>query len=146
MIELALEWALKAHKGQKDKGGKPYITHPLRLMAGMPDDTTRAVALLHDVLEDSNITAANLETAGFPTAVVSAVVCLTRGDNETYEAFIDRIALNPIARQVKMADIEDNLNILRLPALTDTDLKRAQKYHRAWQRLATCAPQEAHVS
>lgn len=104
------------------------------------------VALLHDVLEDSNITAANLETAGFPSDVVTAVVCLTRNDNETHEAFIDRVALNSIARQVKMVDIEDNLNLLRLPALTDTDLKRARKYHRVWQRLAARSTQEVRVA
>ena len=76
-----------------------------------------------------------MREAGFPELVVSTVEVLSRRQGETYEAFIDRIRTNPLARKVKLLDIEDNLNLLRLSAVTDKDLKRVAKYHRAWKRL-----------
>ncbi|WP_238396940.1 GTP pyrophosphokinase [Pseudomonas putida] len=135
LIDMGLEWALKAYRGKVDKGGKPYILHPLRLMARLDDPISQLVALLHDVIEDSPITGDELREAGFPESVVSTVEVLTRRQGETYEAFIDRIRTNPLARKVKLLDIEDNLNLLRLSAVTDKDLKRVAKYHRAWKRL-----------
>lgn len=135
LIELGLEWALKAYSGKSDKGGKPYILHPLRLMARFDDPISQLVALLHDVIEDSPITGDELRAAGFPEAVVATVEVLSRRTGETYEAFIDRIRVNPLARKVKLLDIEDNLNLLRLSEVSDKDLKRAAKYHRAWKRL-----------
>lgn len=135
LIELGLEWALKAYGGKIDKGGKPYILHPLRLMARLDDPTSQLVALLHDVIEDSPITADELREAGFPESVVAAVVVLTRRKGESYEAFIDRVRVSPLARKVKLLDIEDNLNLLRLSAVSDKDLQRVAKYHRAWKRL-----------
>ncbi|HDS1721667.1 TPA: GTP pyrophosphokinase [Pseudomonas putida] len=132
---MGLEWALKAYSGKVDKGGKPYILHPLRLMSRLDDPISQLVALLHDVIEDSPITGDELRAAGFPESVVGTVEVLTRRSGETYEAFIDRIRTNPLARKVKLLDIEDNLNLLRLSAVTDKDLKRVAKYHRAWKRL-----------
>jgi len=135
LIEVALQRALQAYGGKLDKGGKPYILHPLRLMARLNDPVGQCVALLHDVIEDSDTTADDLRADGFPESVVSAVEVLTRRRGESYEAFIDRIRVHPLARKVKLLDIEDNLNLLRLSAVTETDLKRAAKYHRAWMRL-----------
>ncbi|MDD2139743.1 GTP pyrophosphokinase [Pseudomonas putida] len=135
LIDMGLEWALKAYSGKVDKGGKPYILHPLRLMSRLDDPISQLVALLHDVIEDSPITGDELRAAGFPESVVGTVEVLTRRSGETYEAFIDRIRTNPLARKVKLLDIEDNLNLLRLSAVTDKDLKRVAKYHRAWKRL-----------
>lgn len=135
LIDLGLQWALKAYEGKTDKGGKPYILHPLRLMARLDDQVSQVVALLHDVIEDSDITGADLRDGGFPEPVVATVEVLTRRKGESYEDFIDRVRRHPLARKVKLLDIEDNMNLLRLSAVTEQDLKRVAKYHRAWKRL-----------
>lgn len=136
LIERSLEIALKAHAGKQDRAGAPYILHPLRLMAQMKTDAARAAALLHDVIEDSPMTAADLLAAGIPVPVVDAVVALSRTEGESYAEFIDRVMANRLAVTVKMADIADNLDLLRLNALTDGDHARIARYHRAWKRLA----------
>lgn len=135
LIEKALRRALIAYGGKVDKGGSPYILHPLRLMARLDDTVGQCVALLHDVIEDSDTTAEDLLAEGFPDAVVTAVVVLTKHKRESYEAFIDRIRVHPLARKIKLLDIEDNLNLLRLNAVSEKDLERVAKYHRAWKRL-----------
>lgn len=135
LIELALHRALKAYGGKVDKAGKPYILHPLRLAARLDDPISQSAALLHDVIEDSDTTEDDLREDGFPESVISAVVALTRRNGETYEAFIDRVRIHPLARKIKLLDIEDNMNLLRLNAVTEKDLQRIAKYHRAWKRL-----------
>ena len=135
LIELALHRALKAYGGKVDKAGKPYILHPLRLAARLDDQISQSVALLHDVIEDSDTTEDYLREDGFPESVISAVVALTRRKGESYEAFIDRVRVHPLARKIKLLDIEDNMNLLRLNAVTEKDLQRIAKYHRAWKRL-----------
>lgn len=135
LIELALHRALKAYGGKVDKAGKPYILHPLRLVARLDDPIAQCVALLHDVIEDSPTTADDLRNDGFPESVVSAVVVLTRRKGESYEAFIDRVRIHPLARKIKLLDIEDNMNLLRLNAVSEKDLQRVAKYHRAWKHL-----------
>ncbi|NBC46689.1 MAG: HD domain-containing protein [Gammaproteobacteria bacterium] len=135
LIETALQIALSAHRGQQDKAGRPYILHPLRVMAAMQTDAERAVALLHDVIEDGDWDRAGLIEAGIPAAVADAVETLSRRDGEEYPAFIERVCANPLAARVKRADVEDNLQVLRLPALSKADLARVAKYHRAWQQL-----------
>ena len=138
LIEISLDIALKAYTGKTDKAGAPYVLHPLRLMAKMKTDRARAAALLHDVIEDADLTADDLLAAGIPKDVVDAVVALSRRDGETYDAFIERVARDRLAVEVKRADIADNLDVLRLTTLTDKDLARISRYHRAWQRLTTC--------
>lgn len=135
LIELALQRALKAYAGQVDKAGQPYILHPLRLMMKFNDPLAQAVALLHDVIEDSDATADDLRADGITEEVITAVELLTRLPSQTYEDFIEVICTNSLAITVKKADIEDNLNVLRLPALSEHDLQRVNKYHRAWHRL-----------
>ncbi len=135
LIELALHRALKAYGGKVDKAGKPYILHPLRLAARLEDQISQSVALLHDVIEDSDATEDDLRDDGFPESVISAVVALTRRKGESYETFIDRVRVHPLARKIKLLDIEDNMNLLRLNAVTEEDLQRIAKYHRAWKRL-----------
>ena len=135
LTEKCLEIALRAYAGKKDKAGEVYILHPLRLMLKMTTPEERAVALLHDVIEDSDITADQLVHAGIPKQVVEAVLCLTRQSDETYDDFIDRAKQNPLARKVKLADIEDNINLLRLKAVDQKDLERVAKYHGAWMTL-----------
>ena len=135
LIDTALAIALRAHTGVVDKAGQPYILHPIRLMLKMNLDEEKATALLHDVIEDSNITADDLLAEGIPETVITAVLALTRQEGETYKAFVLRAKQNPIARKVKIADIEDNLNVLRIKQLTEKDLSRIAKYHKAWQSL-----------
>lgn len=135
LIEKSLAIALRAYAGNKDKAGETYILHPLRLMHRMASDEEMAVALLHDVLEDSHITAQGLLDEGIPTRVVATVEDLTKQNGENYDDFIARVAENELALKIKLADIEDNLNVLRLKSLTEKDFKRVVKYHRAWNRL-----------
>ncbi len=135
-LEKAIQIAVNAHQGQKDKAGVPYILHPLRLMLNMASDSARIVAVLHDVLEDTSVTADQLRAAGFSDEVIAAIECLTRGEGESYEDFIQRAKDSPLARRVKLADIEDNMNIRRIRHITDQDLHRLERYHRAWQALS----------
>lgn len=128
---------LKSHCGKTDKSDQPYILHPLRLMLKFEDKNLQIVALLHDVVEDSNYMLQNLEELGFSKEIVEAIDCLTKRPHESYEDFIDRIATNAFARLVKIEDIKDNLNLKRLDSLNRIDLERIEKYHRAIKRLST---------
>jgi hypothetical protein len=135
LLEKAIGLALMAHSGQTDKAGAPYILHPLRLMLAAQGREQQITALLHDVLEDSDISADDLRDAGIPAAVVSALEALTRQLDESYEDFVERLGENPLARAVKLLDLQDNLNVQRLPALKKDDLMRLGRYHRALQYL-----------
>jgi len=135
LIEQAIQIAVEAHLGQRDKVGQPYILHPLRMMLRMETDWERIVAILHDVVEDTPITLADLRRAGFPKAVLAPVDCLTKREGESYAQFIQRAKANPIARRVKMADLEDNMDLRRLPRVTAADHKRLEKYRRALAEL-----------
>jgi len=135
IIEKSLEIALRAYSGKKDKAGKTYILHPLRLMAKTEREEEMSVALLHDVIEDSDISAEDLLAEGIPQNIVTAVQALTKKDDESYELFIARVLENKLAAKVKKLDIEDNINILRLNFISNKDLERIAKYHKAWQVL-----------
>jgi len=134
-IEIALEIALSAHSGQVDKGGKPYILHPLRLMLQLEDEIDMISALLHDVLEDSHYTPDKLEELGIPEKAIEVISYLTRKKNETYEKFIKRAGSDRRAKQIKKLDIEDNMNISRIDNITQKDLDRLNKYHAALKYL-----------
>lgn len=135
-LEEAIALAVRAHQRQKDKAGAPYILHPLRLMLRMDSEPAMMVAVLHDVVEDSPITLENLRELGFPETVVTAVDSLTRRPEESYEAFIDRVKLNPLARRVKLADLEDNMDLRRLQHVTDRDQQRWERYAKASKLIA----------
>ena len=135
IIEKSLEIALKAYSGQLDKAGKPYILHPLRIMSKMDCEYEMSVALLHDVIEDSDYSCEDLIAEGIPFEVVEAVQFLTKIDGEPYDQFIDRVIGNVLAVKVKLADIEDNINLLRLDLIGEKDLERVTKYHKAWKKL-----------
>lgn len=134
-LEKAIAIAVEAHKGQLDKAGKPLILHPLRVMFRMEDEVNMMAAVLHDAAEDGYLTLEELRQAGFAEAIIEAIDCLTRRDNESYDNFIGRISQNRLARTVKCADLEDNMNVLRLKQLSEDDIKRLQKYHQAWNKL-----------
>jgi (p)ppGpp synthase/HD superfamily hydrolase len=135
-IEAAITLACKAHQGQIDKGGSPYILHPLRLMLRMSRAAELMAAVMHDVVEDGDVSLQDLRSLSFPESVVSAVDCLTRRKGEDYEGFLKRLAVNPLARRVKMEDLKDNMNLTRLSDVTDKDLKRQEKHKKALQILA----------
>jgi|SRR5262252_9769733 (p)ppGpp synthase/HD superfamily hydrolase len=137
LLEKALEIAVKAHRGQKDRYGAPYILHPLRVMNRVETLREKMVAILHDVVEDTKWTFADLQREGFPKEVIAAVDCLTKRDKEPYDSLISRAASNPVARKVKLADLQDNMDASRLNNFTAEDAKRFTKYISAWQRLAS---------
>lgn len=135
-LEKAVQIASKAHEGQKDKAGKPYILHPLRVMLAMEDETEMTVAVLHDVVEDTPWTIEQLRDEDFPENVIQAIDCLTQRDGESYDAFIERVRNHPVAAKVKIADLEDNMDADRLDDLCDEDLSRIEKYKKARARLS----------
>lgn len=135
LLELSLRLALEAHAGQRDRADRPYLLHPLRVMHGVEGDLAQAAALLHDVVEDSPTSLDDLRRAGVPDAVVTAVEALTKREGEAYEAYLDRVAADPVARAVKRADIGDNLRLQRLPRVEEGDLARLNRYLEALARL-----------
>ena len=136
-LEKAIGLAVTAHKGQKDKAGGPYILHPLRVMFRMDSVIGMIAAVLHDVVEDTKVTLEDLRHEGFSEEVVSTVACLTRKSDESYDAFIDRIKDKPMARKIKLADLEDNMDIRRVTEVGKKDLERLERYHRAWMALSS---------
>lgn len=129
-LERALLIAALAHSGQKDKAEQPYILHPLRMMLKLDTDEERIVALLHDVLEDTAIGLDELQEAGFSESVLEAVQILTRQPDESRMQAAMRAAQNPLALKVKLADNADNLDVKRLPVLTDADNERLREYRK----------------
>jgi (p)ppGpp synthase/HD superfamily hydrolase len=136
MLDKAIQCAVKAHAGQKDKAGTPYILHPLRIMMKMENQDGMIAAVLHDVVEDSSMTLADLRAEGFSEEVIAAVDHLTRREGEAYEIFINRLRHNPLAVKVKLADLEDNMDIRRIENVTERDIERIQKYQAAWEKLS----------
>jgi len=134
-IEMAIQIAIDAHKGQVDKAGEPYILHPLRVMMNVSGEAEKIVAVLHDVIEDSAVTLADLERSGFSKEVCAAVGALTKAEQEDYDAYLQRVRQNPIAHRVKLADLTDNMDLQRLPELSPDSYKRMSKYHHAWTYL-----------
>jgi (p)ppGpp synthase/HD superfamily hydrolase len=135
-LEEAIRIALEAHRGQKDRAGAPYVLHPLRVMLRVRTDAERMAAVLHDVVEDTAWTLDDLRARGFPDEVLEAVDRLTRRPGEAYDALVERAAAHPVARRVKLADLEDNLDLRRLEAVSPGDLDRVGRYLRAWRRLS----------
>jgi (p)ppGpp synthase/HD superfamily hydrolase len=136
-LERAIEISVEAHKGVLDKGGNPYVLHPLRMMFAVSNEEEKIVAVLHDVVEDSfGWDFGRLEKEDFSAAVIDALRSVTKiTEDEDYDAFIERAMSNPIGRQVKIADIRDNLDVTRIGELTEKDMKRLNKYKKALARL-----------
>ena len=133
LYDKALQIAVRAHKGQKDKAGHDYILHPIRVSERCDNPRAKIVALLHDTIEDTDVTADYLREEGFTEEIVEAVLAVTRREGEEYDDYVRRAAQNELGRMVKRADLEDNMDIRRLPELTDRDVERLRKYLRAWQ-------------
>jgi (p)ppGpp synthase/HD superfamily hydrolase len=127
-LEKAIEIAARAHTGQVDKAGSPYILHPLRLMLAVRHPHERMAAVLHDVVEDTSVTLDDLRAAGFPTDVLEAVDALTKRKGESRLDAAKRAVRNPIARVVKLADVADNMDLTRLSNPSESDFARLKEY------------------
>lgn len=135
-LTRAIEIATEAHKGQFDKAGNEYIGHPLRVMEMGKTEEEKIVGVLHDVVEDTDWTFEKLEAEGFAPEIIAALKCVTKlSENENYDAFIERVRKNPLATAVKINDLTDNMDIRRLPYLSDKDVKRLKKYLKAYKKL-----------
>lgn len=135
MLNKAIEIAARAHAGQVDKAGAPYILHPLRVMLTREIELERICAVLHDVIEDTDVTLDALRKEGFPEDAIAVLDCLTRRAAEDYDAFIDRILKNETACRVKLADLHDNMDLTRIQNPTETDKERLKKYEKASERI-----------
>lgn len=135
-LQRAIEIATQAHQGQFDKSGKDYIGHPLRVMEMGSTEEEKIAGVLHDVVEDSDWTFEALEAEGFSQEIIEALKCVTKlSENENYDDFIERVKKNPLAVAVKINDLTDNMDIRRLPYLSDKDIKRLKKYLKAYKKL-----------
>jgi len=131
MTKLALKLCFEAHKTQTDKSGMPYVFHPFHLAEQMHDEDTTVVALLHDVIEDTDYTLDDLRELGFEDRVISAIALMTHDDAVPYMEYVAQIKKNPIARAVKLADLRHNSDMTRLDTVSPWDEKRAEKYAEA---------------
>lgn len=136
LTKKAMKIAFEAHKDQLDKNGIPYIYHPVHLAEQMTDEATICVALLHDAVEDTDITFEELENAGFTKEIMGAIRCMTHDKAVPYMDYIQEIKKNPIAKCVKLADLRHNSDLTRLDVVDEKAKKRGEKYKRAIQLLA----------
>ena len=135
MTKIALKLCFEAHKDQIDKSGMPYVFHPFHLAEQMADENTTIVALLHDVIEDTEYTLDDLRKFGFAEDVLSAISLMTHADDVTYMEYVAKIKTNPIAKAVKLADLKHNSDLSRLDRITQKDEERAKKYKQAIELL-----------
>ena len=134
-LENAITLAAQQHTGQLDKGGQPYILHPLRVMLQLQQPDQQIVAVLHDILEDTHTTAQDLQNLGFQTHIIQAIQALTKLPHETRVQAAMRTAQNPLACAVKIADVQDNMNLTRIPNPTARDLARLEEYRQVLEIL-----------
>lgn len=135
MLEKAIAIAVEAHRGQIDKAGKPYILHPMRVMLAGTSENEMICGILHDVVEDTPVSIEMLTAEGFSDTVLDALQLLTHDRSVPYEEYIQLITGNPLAIQVKLYDLHDNLNRERLGILTLEDEYRMQKYKKSQEYL-----------
>ena len=134
-FQIALELVVEKHKNQTDKAGNPYILHPLHVMENVNSKEGKIVAILHDIIEDTDITEDYLLKIGLSKRIVDAVVALTRSEDMDYQEYIKNLSSNPLAKEVKLADLEHNMDLKRLPTLEEKDLERNRKYQIAYHYL-----------
>lgn len=140
-LERAIAIAVAAHAGQTDKAGMPYILHPLRVMFSLDTTEARIVGVLHDVVEDCPDWSLNrLLGEGFSPTVLAALEAVTKRESEhgdeNYMAFVARAGADPVGRQVKIADLRDNMDLTRITELSDKDVARLKRYRAAYDFLA----------
>ena len=137
LLEVAIKIAVDAHSGQLDKAGQPYVLHPMKVMFALSNEKDRIVGVLHDVIEDTNVTYDYLIANGFEgeTEILDALKSVTKKEDETYDEFIERAAANPIGKRVKLADLQDNMDLSRISNPTEKDYERIKRYEKAKERL-----------
>jgi (p)ppGpp synthase/HD superfamily hydrolase len=129
-FELAYKIALDAHEGQVDKSGEPYICHPYRVMNNFVEEDKKIVSILHDTVEDTNVTLDFLKENGFSDEIIDAIDAISKRKNENRKSYIQRVSENKIATSVKLFDLMDNMNVSRIKRkLEDKDIERLKKYH-----------------
>ena len=131
LLDKAAQICVSKHAGQRDKMGCAYFLHPMRVAMRCRTDEEKMVALLHDTIEDTDVTPEYLLARGFPQSVVDGILSVTKREGETYEKFVARAKQNPIGRIVKLHDLEDNLDVLRLNQVTPDMAARFTKYFAA---------------
>jgi hypothetical protein len=144
MLGKAIVIAVKAHEGVMSQDGTPFVLHPMRLMMAALGTEDKIVAILHDTVEDTDVTLDSLKEEGFSGEVLAALDCVSRRQGEGYEDFIMRIRPNEMARRVKLLDLRDNIDLTRLTKVGRYELDRAGKYHRAIQYLEAPSVAEPH--
>lgn len=138
---MATKIASEAFGGKTDRAGKPYIDHLERVASKVPTWGAKCVAWLHDLLEDTDWTIEDLRNhlyggqPAFSNEILEAIEAITHKEGQSYEDYIEQVAQNPLATMVKLEDLRDNMDITRLPRLTDRDIERLKKYHKAYLRL-----------
>ncbi|HCO66163.1 MAG TPA: GTP pyrophosphokinase [Dysgonomonas sp.] len=135
ILEKAVQIAVNAHFGQKDKSGSPYILHPLRVMHAVDTTDAKITAILHDVVEDTPVTFDDLIEAGIPKHLVITLRLLTHTDNLSYEDYIMRLSENPLAVKVKLADLKDNMDLSRMKEVSEDNIELFQKYVSSYRYL-----------
>ena len=129
--EKAYKIAKKAHLGQVDKAGEAYIKHPEKVASFVKTDEEKAVAYLHDIIEDTELTLEDLSEYGFSKEVIEAVNIITKKRGEDYQSYLNSVKKNKLARAVKLADLRHNSDLTRLAKVTEKDIKRKEKYQKA---------------
>ena len=135
LLQRAIAIAAKAHEGQVDKAGNPYLDHPLAVMENVNSLDQKIVAVLHDAVEDSELTLEQLRSEGFPEVLVSAIEAITKIEGEAYATYLERVIANPIALRVKIADVTHNLDLRRIANPTEADFQRIAKYKKVLSQL-----------
>ena len=135
LLDKAALICVTKHGGQRDKAGAAYFQHPMRVAMNCEKDVEKIVALLHDTIEDTDVTPEWLKQQGFSDEIVEAILSITRNPGEDYQHFVERAKKNPIGRVVKIHDLEDNLNVLRLKEVTPEMAERLSKYLKALEFL-----------
>ncbi|MEG4840437.1 GTP pyrophosphokinase [Microcoleus sp. B9-D4] len=135
LLQRAIAIAAKAHEGQVDKAGNLYIAHSLFVMDNVNSLEQKIVAVLHDAVEDSELTLEQLRSEGFPEVLVSAIEAITKIEGEPYAAYLERVIANPIALQVKIVDVTHNLDLRRIAHPTEADFQRIAKYKKVLSQL-----------
>ena len=131
MTKIALRLCFEAHRDQLDKSGLPYVFHPFHLAEQMTDEDTTVVALLHDLIEDTDHTLEELRALGFGEQILTAIALMTHDESVPYMEYVAAIKENPIARAVKLADLRHNSDLTRLESVTPYDVERTEKYAQA---------------
>lgn len=144
LLVTAIEIATQSHTHQVDKAGQPYIDHPLRVMKAGQTLPEKIVGVLHDAVEDSDLTLAELAEAGFPEEILAAIDAITKREHEPYNTYLERVMANGIALRVKIADMTDNMDISRIAHPTEKDWMRLEKYQAILPRLQQRLKESTH--